>query len=71
MFFENVELNPDLHATMDVNVVADADIIVLSVPTIAIESVCLQIDPLLQKKRSLLSIRQKVFIQRQTNVFHK
>ncbi len=49
MFFEGVELNPDLHATMDVNVVADADVIVLSVPTIAIESVCLQIDPLLKK----------------------
>lgn len=49
MFFEGVELNPDLHATMDVNVVADADVVVLSVPTIAIESVCLQIDPLLEK----------------------
>ena len=44
MFFENVELNPNLHATTDINVVADADVVVLSVPTIAIESVCCEID---------------------------
>ena len=50
MFFEDVELNPDLHATMDINVVKDADVVVLSVPTIAIESVCRQIDPLLKGK---------------------
>lgn len=50
MFFEDVQLNPDLHATMDVNVVKDADVVVLSVPTIAIESVCRQIDPLLKGK---------------------
>lgn len=50
MFFEDVQLNPDLHATMDVNVVKDADVVVLSVPTIAIESVCRQIDPLLKEK---------------------
>ena len=49
-FFEDVQLNPDLHATMDVNVVKDADVVVLSVPTIAIESVCRQIDPLLKGK---------------------
>lgn len=50
MFFEDVEFNPDLHATMDINVVKDADVVVLSVPTIAIESVCRQIDPLLKGK---------------------
>ena len=50
MFFEDVELNPDLHATMDINVVKDADVVVLSVPTIAIESVCRQIDALLKGK---------------------
>lgn len=50
MFFEDVQLNPDLHATMDVNVVKDADVVVLSVPTIAIESVCRQIDPMLKGK---------------------
>lgn len=50
MYFEDVQLNPDLHATMDVNVVKDADVVVLSVPTIAIESVCRQIDPLLKGK---------------------
>lgn len=50
MFFENVELNPNLHATTDINVVADADVVVLSVPTIAIESVCREIDALLKKQ---------------------
>lgn len=55
MFFEDVQLNPDLHATMDVNVVKDADVVVLSVPTIAIESVCRQIDPLLKEKVILVN----------------
>lgn len=50
MFFEDVALNPKLRATMDIHVVEDADVIVLSVPTIAIESVCREIDPLLSKK---------------------
>lgn len=50
MFFENVKLNPNLHATTDINVVADADVVVLSVPTIAIESVCREIDALLKKQ---------------------
>ena len=61
MFFEDVQLNPDLHATMDVNVVKDADVVVLSVPTIAIESVCRQIDPLL---------KGKVIIVKTTKGFH-
>ena len=34
----------------DIEVVRGADIVLLSVPTIAIESVCKQIDPLLNKK---------------------
>ena len=49
-YFKEVELNPDLHATMDIQVVKGSDIVVLSVPTIAIESVCKQIDALLDKK---------------------
>lgn len=49
-YFPNVELNPNLHATTDIQTVSDADIIVLSVPSIAIESVCKQIAELVTKK---------------------
>lgn len=49
-FFPGVSLNPNLKATMDIAVVKDADVIVLSVPSIAIESVCQQIASLIQKK---------------------
>ena len=54
-YFDDVEINPNLHATTDVNVVKDADIVVLSVPTIAIESVCRQIDPLLKGKTIIVN----------------
>lgn len=54
-YFEGVALNPSLHASNDVNVVKGSDIIVLSVPTIAIESVCKQIDPLLDKKTIIVN----------------
>lgn len=54
-FFDDVEINPELHATMDINVVKDADMIVLSVPTIAIESVCRQIDPLIKEKTIIVN----------------
>ena len=43
-FFPDVTLNPDLKATLDLSVVSDADIIVLSVPTLAIEEMCLRIN---------------------------
>lgn len=49
-YFEDVELNPNLCATTDINVVKNADVIVLSVPTIAIESVCKEVDALLNHK---------------------
>lgn len=49
-YFEHVELNPKLHATCDIAVVKDADVIVLSVPSIAIEAVCKQISKLVMKK---------------------
>lgn len=54
-YFENVEINPNLKATMDINVVAGSDIIVLSVPTIAIESVCKQIDAIVDKKTIIVN----------------
>ena len=49
-FFPDVDLNPQLRATTDIQVVSDADVIVLSVPSIAIESVCQQIAPIVTKK---------------------
>lgn len=49
-FFEDVILHENLCATTNIEVVKDADVIVLSVPTIAIEDVCVKISPLLQKK---------------------
>lgn len=49
-FFEDVDLNSDIKASTDIEVVKDADIIVLSVPTIAIEDVCKKMTPYLTKK---------------------
>lgn len=49
-FFPNTTLNPLLKGTTDIHVVQDADIVILSVPTIAIESVCRQINPELKNK---------------------
>lgn len=49
-YFTDVELNPKLRATCDIEVVKDADVIVLSVPSIAIESVCKQISERITKK---------------------
>ena len=54
-YFEGVELNPGLKATMDISHVKDSDIIVLSVPTIAIESVCKQIDAIIDKKTIIVN----------------
>ncbi|MDD7281893.1 NAD(P)H-dependent glycerol-3-phosphate dehydrogenase [Floccifex sp.] len=56
IFFEDVELNPELKATMDINVVKEADIVLLAVPTFAIESICQQIDPLLSKKTIIINV---------------
>ncbi|MEF9919869.1 MAG: NAD(P)H-dependent glycerol-3-phosphate dehydrogenase [Erysipelotrichaceae bacterium] len=49
-FFPGVELNPLIKATLDVSVVKDADVIILSVPTIAIENVCQKIREHITKK---------------------
>lgn len=54
-YFEDVEIHSGLRATMDIEVVRGADIVLLSVPTIAIESVCKQIDPLLDKKTIIVN----------------
>ena len=49
-FFEDVELNHAIKASTDISVVEGSDVVVLSVPTIAIESVCKQMLPFLKKK---------------------
>ncbi len=55
-YFDHVLLNPALKATTDIQVVKDADIVLLAVPTIAIESICQQIDPILSKKVIIVNV---------------
>ena len=55
-YFEDVSINPSLKATMDINVVKEADVVLLAVPTIAIESICQQIDLLLTKKTIIVNV---------------
>ena len=49
-YFEDVELNPELKATTDIQCVKGADIVLLAVPTIAIDPICHQINDLLDNK---------------------
>lgn len=55
-YFEGVELNPKLKATDDITVVKDADIVLLAVPTFAIEGICLQIDPYLKNNIIVVNV---------------
>lgn len=55
-YFEGVELNPNLKATDDITVVKDADIVLLAVPTFAIEAICLQIDPYLKNNIIVVNV---------------
>lgn len=55
-YFGDVELNKKLKATTDLSVVKDADVVLLAVPTIAIESICKEIDPLLTKKVIVVNV---------------
>lgn len=54
-YFGGIQIHPDLKATTDINVVKGSDIVVLSVPTIAIESVCKQINEILDKKTIIVN----------------
>lgn len=49
-YFPNIPLNENIKATLDIEVVKDADVILLSVPSIAIEDVCQKIVPFLTSK---------------------
>lgn len=64
-YFDNVILHSDLHATMDLQVFQDADVVVFVVPTIAIESVCKQISPILTKK--IIAVNASKGFHPQTN----
>lgn len=55
-YFEGMELNPNLKATDDITVVKDADIVLLAVPTFAIEGICLQIDPYLKNNIIVVNV---------------
>lgn len=55
-FFPEVELNPDLKATQDLDVLKDADVVVLAVPTTAIESVSRQAAEKLEKKAIIVNL---------------
>ena len=55
-FFKDIELNPILTATTDISVVKEADLILLAVPTIAIEPICEQIKDYLHKKIIVVNV---------------
>lgn len=55
-FGEDVLLSDKLIATTDINCVKDADLVLLAVPSIAIESVCKTINPLLEKKVIVINV---------------
>lgn len=54
-YFKDVAINPKLRATSDIQVVKGSDIILLSVPTIAIESVCKEIDAIIDRKTIIVN----------------
>lgn len=55
-YFPGVELNKDLHATTDYSVLKDADIVLLAVPTQAIESVATQAASYLEKQVIVINV---------------
>lgn len=55
-YFDNVTLNKELKATSDIHCVKEADIVLLAVPTIAIESICNQINEIITKKVIIINV---------------
>ncbi|MFV0480047.1 MAG: NAD(P)H-dependent glycerol-3-phosphate dehydrogenase [Anaerorhabdus sp.] len=55
-YFEGVNLSPKLKATTTIDCVEDADILLLAVPTKAIESICQQISPIVTKKVMIINV---------------
>lgn len=54
-YFPDIELHPKLHATDDLRIVNDCDLLILCVPTIAIEAICQEVDTLLTKKTIIVN----------------
>ena len=54
-YFE-VEMNHDVHATQDISCVKDADVILIAVPVMALESVVEQIAPLLDHPVTFINV---------------
>lgn len=54
-FFPGVKLNEKIVATEDINQIKDSDMILLCVPSIAIEEVCEKIDNIIDKKTIIVS----------------
>lgn len=54
-FFPGVTLREDLVATSDISIAKGSDIVILSVPTIAIESVCHELNEVLDKKTIIVN----------------
>ncbi len=54
-YFDDVVLNEKLQGTLDISKVADADIVVMSVPSAVTSEVCAQIQPFLTKKIILVN----------------
>lgn len=55
-YFEDVELNPDLKATNDLDVLKDSDVVVLAVPTPAIKSIAKTISPYLKDDVTIVNL---------------
>ena len=55
-YFGDVELNPELKATTDIQCIKGADIVLLAVPTIAIDPICHQINDILDKKTIIINV---------------
>lgn len=55
-YFGDTQLNPLLKATTDISAVKDADVVVLAVPSIAIEPIVRQVDAVLEKPAVFVNV---------------
>lgn len=55
-YFPGVSLNPDLHAATDLDVVKDADVVVMAVPTVAIADLAAKIGKMLDYKAIFVNV---------------
>ena len=55
-YFPKIDINPNIQAFSDLNRVKGSDLILLAVPTGAIESVCLDLNEILDKKTIFINV---------------